>query len=536
MYLLISDKYALINNRSFYSISGDWLAEVAKCFPDYSAVTADNIEEILIYSNQSGDDDKRVKLSGCAAFASGESFLRVDYDNPQEIELTSGEVRKRRYGFCKRNNLLSENGFPPSVIFINDIREYKRIKSGKTQFVINENLLSQLTDMVANNDWVGILRCFPKMDQIENDALWNDPECLGKLTFALSKLAARTYKNPRPEDIQRKKDNEAYFLKVSERCIELEPYRSMHKSTLAYFLYDRYKKDSRQEDFERAKELFEDLMESSQTKFKEQYRYANLLRTHYGLPDTRYDAESYKEFGKIIAEYESLLASYQNLSEEEKAAQRKNYIKAMYQYVWLHAERTFKKRYWDAYFNREFTGIPVKEYLINDAAIRLLDDCEDKIDTVLSMIPSVVNANNINDKPSFFDAQYRKAQILQSRGFVALLTGKEPDEYLPLFCDSAGIIDNLLKTAKQLRSQGIRFMFPDYLKVPQAVNYCILHKEDQIENLFFKAKPWMMYEYGKICVLLGNHGQALDILNGIPERDLCRTKAEKLIEALEGNR
>lgn len=533
MYLLISDKNALSNERSYYSVSGDWFAEVAKCFPDFGAVTSDEIEEILIYSSQAVDDEKHVKIAGCAAFASGESFLRVDYDSPQEIEVTSGEVRKRRYGFCKRNNLLSAKGYPPSVIFVDDIREYKRIKSGKTQFVINENLLSQLTDMVANNDWVGILRCFPKMDQIENDALWNDPECLGKLTFALSKLAARTYKNPRPEDIQRKKDNEAYFLKVSERCIELEPYRSMHKSTLAYFLYDRYKKDSRQEDFERAKELFEDLMESSQTKFKEQYRYANLLRTHY---DNRFDSEAYKEFGIIIAEYESLLASYQDLSEEEKAAQKKNYIKAMYQYVWLHAERTFKKRYWDAYFNREFTGIPVKEYLINDAAVRLLDDCESKIDTVLSMISSEVNANNINDKPSFFDAHYRKAQILQSRGFVALLTGKEQEEYLPLFCDSADIIDNLLKTAKRLSSQGIRFKFPDYLKVPQAVNYCILHKEEKIDKLFYKSEPWMMYEYAKICILLENPGQALDILNGIPERDLCRTKAEKLIEALEGRR
>lgn len=535
MYLLISDKNALSSERTYYSVSGDWFAEVAKCFPDYSTATSDDIEEILIYSSQASDDEKHVKMAGCAAYAFGESFLRIDYENPQEIELTSGDVRKRRYGYCKRYNFLSENGFSPSVIFVDDIREFKRIKSGKTQYVINENLLSQLADMVTNNDWIGIVKCFPKMDQIHNDALWNDPECLGKLTFALSKLAGRTKRNPTPEDIQRKKDNEAFFLKVSERCIELEPYRSMHKSTLAYFLYDRYKKESRQEDFDRAKELYEDLIESSQTKFKEQYRYANLLRKHYELPDNRFDAEAYKEFNKIIAEYESLLASYLELSEEEKANQKKNYIKAMYQYVGLHADRTFK-RYWDVYFNREFAGIPAKEYLINGAAVLLLDDCEDKIDIVLSMIPTEVNANNINDKPSFFDAHYRKAQILQSRGFVALLTGKGQEEYFPLFCDSADIIDNLLKTAKKLSSQGIRFMFPDYLKVPQAVNYCILHKEDQIDNLFFKAKPWMMYEYGKICVLLGNPGQALEILNEIPERDLCRTKAEKLIETLEVRR
>ena len=152
MYLLISDKNALSSERTYYSVSGDWFAEVAKCFPDYSTVNSDDIEEILIYSSQASD--------------SGESFLRVDYDNPQEIELTSGDVRKRRYGYCKRNDLLSEKGFPPSVIFVDDIREFKRIKSGKTQFVINENLLSRLADMVTKNDWIGIVKCFPNKGPI----------------------------------------------------------------------------------------------------------------------------------------------------------------------------------------------------------------------------------------------------------------------------------------------------------------------------------------------------------------------------------
>ena len=112
MYLLISDKNALSSERTYYSVSGDWFAEVAKCFPDYSTVNSDDIEEILIYSSQASDDEKHVKMAGCAAYTSGESFLRVDYDNPQEIELTSGDVRKRRYGYCKRNDLLSEKGFP----------------------------------------------------------------------------------------------------------------------------------------------------------------------------------------------------------------------------------------------------------------------------------------------------------------------------------------------------------------------------------------------------------------------------------------
>ena len=532
MYLLVSDRFALSRERSFYSVSGAWLSEVARCFPGYATVTADDIDEILVYSSQAADDDCHARTAGCGGFSANDTSIHIQYENLQDTDYLSGDVRKRRYGFCKRNSILSEMGFAPSIIFVDDINEYTRIKSGRGQFVVNENLLARLAEMVSNNDWIGIVRCFPKSDRIENDPIWNDPECLGKLTFALSKLASRTYKNPRPEDVQRKKENEEFFLKVSERCIELEPYRSMHKSTLAYYLYDRYKKEFRQEDFERAKMLYEELIESSQNKFKEQYRYANLLRKHYELPDNRFDFEAYKEFGKVIAEYESLINSYQDINDEEKLAQRKNYVKALYQYVMLYADRTFK-RYWDVYFNKVFAGVQVKDYLINSNAIELLDSCEEKINEVLSMIPGKVDINNINDKPSYFDVRYRKAQILQSRGFVAVLSGKTEEEYLPLFANSSEILDDLLKTAKTLKSQGARFMFPDYLKVPQAVNLCMMHKEEQLGKLFFKAKPWMMYEYGKIETLLGNTGQALEILRSIPEQDLCRNKAERLIERLE---
>lgn len=534
MYLLVSDRSALLRERSYYSVSGAWFSEVAMCFPGYATVTADNIDEILVYSSQAADDACHAKTASCGGFSADDSSIRIDYESLQDADFLSGDIRKRRYGFCKRNSILSEKGFAPSIIFVDDINEYMRIKNGKGQFVVNENLLARLTEMVSNNDWIGIVRCFPKADRIENDPIWNDPECLSKLTFALSKLTSRTYKNPRPEDIQRRIDNEEFFLRVSDRCIELEPYRSMHRSTLAYFLYDRYKKEYHQEDFEQAKVLYEDLIESSQNKFKEQYRYVNLLRKHYELPDNRYDSEAYKEFGKVIAEYESLINSYQVLSNEEKLAQKKNYVKALYQYVALHADRTFK-RYWDVYFNKIFAGVQVKDYLINSNAIELLDSCEEKINEVLSIIPGKVDTNNINDKPSYFDVRYRKAQIMQSRGFIAVLSGKTEDEYLPFFINSSDIIDDLLKTAKMLKSQGARFLFPDYLKVPQAVNYCMMHKEEQLDKLFFKAKPWMMYEYGKIETLLGNTGHAVEIFRSIPDQDLCRNKAERLIERLENS-
>ena len=369
------------------------------------------------------------------------------------------------------------------------------------------------------------------MDKIEQDPIWNDPECLGKLSFALSKLATRTKKNPTSQDIQRKQENTDFFLKVNKRCIELEPYSSMHKSTLAYFLYDRYKATYNEEDFEQAKALYEELIDTSVYNFKEKYRFANLLRKHYELPKNLYQTDSYKEFNTVISEYELLLQGYDNLTDKEKQNQRNNYLKALYQYVGLQQGRVFD-RYWDLYFDNRVFQEEIPDYLINNTTAALIKKCDDFLSTVETMIPDAPTPENVNDKPGYFDVHYRKAQLTLAKAFLLLLRNFPKERYLPYLEEAEKKLSSLLEEAKQLKANGGSFTFPNHIKFPLAICYYFEGKPEECGKCFYKALPWMQYEQARICYLYGDVEQAIAILEKIPENDLCKNKSDDLLEKI----
>ena len=532
MYLLISDHYAFENERQFFSCPSSWLDEVKAAFPDYVKISVDDIDEVLIYSSWKADDGYRIRTTECTGYTADEHMLRIDFSELQEGEETSGKVRNRRYQYCRNAGILNDAGFSPAVIFIDDIKDYKYIKNGNSGTVVNETALQRLTDLMGKNDWIGIVRYFPRSIEIEKSDYWNDPQCLAKLSYALNKLATRGMTRPTQEDIRRQKENEAYFFKITERCLELEPYSSMHKSTLAYYLYDRYKKDCRPEDFDRAKDLYENLIASSPDRFKELYRYVNLLRKHFEMPANRYASDSYKEFGNVIALYSELIDSYDELSDERKKANKNNYVKGLYQYVGLFCDKKFK-RYWDIYFDVAESDASYPAFMVNEERIQLLDRCSDYLVKITTLTPEKPDFNNIKDKPNYFDIQYRVALIEQYKGFIPVLRRKAKDEYLPFFEKSRDIIDGLLAEAETLKTQGARFLYPNYVKIPQAINLFFLGETDKCERCFDRAQPWMKYQKGQMLALFSRYADAIPVLKEIPPNDLCYNKAQKLIERLE---
>lgn len=532
MYLLISDHYAFENERQFFSCPSSWLDEVKTAYPDYVKISVNDIDEVLVYSSWKADDGYCIRTAECTGYTADDRTLRIDYGELQESEETSGKVRRRRYQYYKNTGKLKDNSYPPAVIFIEDIKDYKYIKNGNSGTVINETALQRLTDLMGKSDWIGIVRYFPRINEIEKSDYWNDPQCLAKLSYALNKLATRGLTRPTQEDLRRQKENETYFFKVIERCIELEPFSSMHKSTLAYYLYDRYKKDYSPEDFDRAKDLYENLIVSSSDKFKELYRYTNLQRKHYELPANRYTPESYKEFGNIIALYSELIESYDELSDEKKKANKNNYIKGLYQYVSLFCDERFK-RYWDIYFDVAESNASYPAYMVDEERIQLLNRCSDYLDRIIALTPVKPDFNNIKYKPNYFDIQYRVALIEQYKGFIPVLRGKAKDEYLPIFEKSRDIIDGLLIEAETLKKQGARFLYPNYVKMPQSINLFFLGETDKCERCYDRAQPWMKYQKGQMLALFSRYADAISVLKEIPPNDLCYNKAQKLIERLE---
>lgn len=150
------------------------------------------------------------------------------------------------------------------------------------------------------------------------------------------------------------------------------------------------------------------------------------------------------------------------------------------------------------------------------------------------MSPDAPTAENINDKPGYFDICYRAAQLTMAKGFWALLRNYPPEKYLPFFADAADMLTSTLATARKLKSEGARFMFPDHIKLPLAICCFMESKMDDCTRCFEQAKPWMQFEQARICLLRGNAGEAINILEQIPEKDSCKRKANVLLEQING--
>lgn len=79
MYILISDRFALEDEREYYYCSGKYLEEAKQYFPDICELTEESIDEILTYSGRRLDSIKPVKIAKCTGLEIDDVYVRVDY-------------------------------------------------------------------------------------------------------------------------------------------------------------------------------------------------------------------------------------------------------------------------------------------------------------------------------------------------------------------------------------------------------------------------------------------------------------------------
>ena len=115
-----------------------------------------------------------------------------------------------------------------------------------------------------------------------------------------------------------------------------------------------------------------------------------------------------------------------------------------------------------------------------------------------------------------------------------MLRGSEKTDYINYFEEAAGLLDDTLQEARKAKKEGVRFLFPDYLKVPLAFCYFLLDEKQKCEDCFKHAKPWMQFEQARIYLFEGNNAKAEELLRGIPERDKCKNKANVLLAKIGG--
>ena len=537
MYLLISDSYALCRERHYFTRNDVSYEKIRQGSPAIVNISAKDIEEILIFAIRNTDGGLKVRTAGCAGLTIDETSIRVDYGEMQEYDEICKDVRGRLFGNLLRSGRINNNEFTPDIVLIDNIKDYNYIKAGKSSLETeNRSWFDKANELVANSDWNGIIDISPSANEIENSAFWNDAACLSKISFALSKLASKSTRKMSSAEMKRIKQYADYFLKVINRCIELEPNISMHKSTLAYFYYSLYMSTKREEYFEKALPLYTDLADTSYENYKEIYRYANLLQYHLGTYnwDERYTAEWFNNLKGIVEKYVLLIEEYEGLNEERQKKYKKYYIGALFEYAKVNINQLMK-RAWDCYFNNVYAHSEIKSYYIDDTQLQRIDKSAEYLEKALELTPDKVSRNNIDDNPNYFELRYRLAHIVQIKGITLLMRGQPIEECQEFFESSVKFADDALNAAKELADAGFRgFKYPEYAKPIKAISLFFLKDYDGCHKCFYKAAPYMLYEEAKIFVLCNQSEKALRVLSEIPENDKCRNKANKLRDSLEG--
>ena len=136
MYILISDFYYQ-SNPSYFSARGEWLERIKKYYAD---ISTDDVEEILLYSSKKADAGLYAKTIRCAEYSADENYLRINYgDVLSDSEMNCDFVRKNIYTILRRKRILTGNEFAPSVVFLDDIRDYKYVNNGGNKNLVNQN-------------------------------------------------------------------------------------------------------------------------------------------------------------------------------------------------------------------------------------------------------------------------------------------------------------------------------------------------------------------------------------------------------------
>ncbi len=530
MYLIIRDDNLIRSTERYYYVtSGKYYKECLKANPKLSSINIDNIEEMLVFSGKKVYNDKLVQYVRCSNIELKEDSIRIEYGERTGSDITCESIRKRVYGYCMKNNIINNSDFPPSILLIDNMSDYTYIKIGKAVSKFR-SVMSQCDELKQKNDWLGIVRLFPEKNEIHNSEYWDDVVCLNELSFALSKLDSRysTKKNDQKTDKYGK-----YFIKVSDRIIQLEPKNISAMSNRGYYYYNRYQNSKIDAMYTSALPIYGDLIAMSAEAYKEKYRFAQLKKMHFEANawNGTYTGKDWYDAVKSIRDsFSELITSYSDLDEGRQKRYKTYYLRSLFAYATFCIDNTLQ--YWDSYANNKIFGAEIKSYMLEKAKFdeilnaekHLQKICDEKhYDEELIF--------DLKDHPTYFEVKYRQAQIEQIKGIVYVLKNQSSEKYDSFFRKSNEIIIKLLDYAKLRRED--KFLFPHYAKEPKAINHFFLGEMDQIDGCCYKARTYMKYEQARIYCILGDYEKASNIIEEIPENDTCYNKAQKLLDRIK---
>lgn len=530
MYLVIFDKFIIDNkNKSYYLSVNENYNKLCEIYPNINNVKKEDIDEILIYSKATSDGDKNAKIAQCSNIEFLISGVKIYYDQIESIEYDCEGIRKRLYGYLKSHNLLKPNENTNAIYALDDINDYTYIK-GEKKVVKFASEMMRVEQLINENKWNEAVAVFGDLRDIEKSIYWNDEYCLSKLSFILSMLVTTNIKSPNDERFWGK-----YFLKVNDRVLELSPNKSSELSLRAYYYYSKYLHRQIDTYYDEAVKIYQSIIEQSPESYKEKYRYTKLRQKRFESKEWlgEFGEKWYQSVQEILLDYQKLIENYETLEPEAQIHQKKYYIKSLFSYASFAIDYLFK--FWEDYIANRIYGREVKDYKFSEKRQKEMINTKKYLDKICEISDyEHLGVDQIISKPSYFDVEYRIAQIYQNMGLLLILSKAGEEDYNNAFNKSNQIIDELLSVANKYKeNRNIHFNYPNYVKLPKAINLYLLKKYDECHICFKNCKDYMKYEEARIYMLTNETDKAKMCLNSISSKDKVFNKAQKLLKKLE---
>lgn len=522
MYLIIADKFKFDDNsRNFFLCTKEYYSHVISLFPNIKNLKLSEIEGLFIYSIRNDHSNEKVLEVECKSFTIDATSIKIEYGKLNKINVTCKTLRNNLYGILKRKGVLQKDALIPflAIVDINEVYKLQGVENPKIKAKIDE-----INDLKKRHKWIEIINYFGDINKIESLECWNNIEYLNEIIFALGKIVEPGYKMDNVEKLNLEK----IFFKAVEKSLNQEPNNQVIKSILAYHYYCVFMKERKNNNgyYDKANELYLDLVEHSTDNFKEKYRFWKLQQINFDIIKWTLGDNWLNKVNEILAGFQNLILDYHNLNEEKQKRRRKEYIGTLYGYSVFAIENFLQV--WDVYVDNLIYDKPISKYLFSEEKLQMIIDIDNYLNEIIQLQKLDERETNIDlrVKPSYLDILYRQAQIEQIKGIMHAIKQSSKDECSKYFIKSNNLIEKLFNIAYEHKNKT-NFLFPHFAREPKAINDYFLASPELHKN-FNNARPYLLYQQAVMCFLQKDNEKALQVLNQIPKNDMCYNKSETL--------
>ena len=525
MYIFISDRF-LINDKTlnYFTCKGDYLTKaIAKC-PVLETIESNEIDKVIVYSfSKEHNDFNALESDGTKNYECKNGLLKLYYNDFRNLETTCSKIRAKLYGLLKRRGLLQDDNNTP-FIFACDINDYNAIMDVKSDVVVG--IINEIEQLKQQKDWQRIANYWGDCNNIEKLECWGNITYLAEVAYALSKITEPGYKNL---SYSEKQSYEHIFVKVIEKCLQVEPQNQTFKSIKAYHYYNIYLngKSHNAEAYDIASFYYQDLIMSSSEKFKEEYRYFKLKQFNFGFMKFTLGDKWYATIKENLTNFELHINSFEDLNELQQKKYRKEFVGSLYAYSVLVLDDLLNV--WDRYVENQLYSEEIPEYIFNQENLLALSNADKFINRIIEN-EGYENGEqfDLSKGPHAVDVYYRLAQIEQFKGLYHLIKDGEKGNISLYFENSTKYI----KRASSIARNSQRKVLTHHLLPIRMRNDFLLGKNMFLSENWKKDSNYVQYERAVILHLQGNFQKAKEAIFLIPKNDKCFAKAQKLLEKI----